>query len=136
MGYLKIGELAGKTDTSVETLRFYESKGLLDPPRRTSSGYRQYLEDDVQRVRFIVRARNMGFSLREIVELLSLQVDKSSSTCGEVKVLAESKLQDIEVRLGELNRMKRALQQITRACKGGDAPAEECTILHALESTG
>ena len=133
MSHLKIGELARLTSTSSETLRFYESRGLLEPPRRTESGYRLYTESDVQRVRFIVRARRMGFSLNDIQELLSLRVDREHSTCGEVKELAEAKLVGIEGRLAELERMKSALQRITEKCHGGDESAVHCSILNELE---
>ena len=134
MGYLRIGELAKLTQTNNETLRFYESRGLLNEPRRSSSGYRLYTQAEVLRVHFIVRAKRMGFSLKEIDELLSLRVDKEQSTCGEVKELAEHKLADIDRKIAELNRMKNALQQITDACCGGQEPAIHCTILNALDS--
>lgn len=134
MGYLKIGELARVTATSSETLRFYESQGLLPEPRRSDAGYRLYTDKDVGRVNFIVRARGMGFSLKEIVELLSLQVDKETTTCGEVKQLAEQKLRAIDDKIGELNKMRAALTQITDACEGGEKPAVHCTILSALEA--
>ncbi len=134
MGYLKIGELAKATEISSETLRFYETQGLMPKPRRSESGYRLYTEKDLDRVKFIVRARAMGFSLKEILELLSLQVDKEASTCGEVKVLAEQKLHDIDNKIEELNKMKSALTQITDACVGGDESAVHCTILSALEA--
>jgi MerR family Zn(II)-responsive transcriptional regulator of zntA len=134
MGYLKIGELADATETSVETLRYYESKGLIPPPRRSDGGYRLYSKNDELRVHFIRRARGMGFSLKEITELLSLQVEKEEKTCGEVKLLAEHKLVDIEQKMEELSKMKAALQQITDACRGGDESAVHCTILNALES--
>ncbi len=133
MGYLRIGELAKLTETNNETLRFYESRGLLNEPRRSESGYRLYTQAEVLRVHFIVRAKRMGFSLKEIDELLSLRVDKES-TCSEVKELAEHKLQDIGNKIAELNRMKNALQQITDACCGGEEPAIHCTILNALEA--
>ncbi|MDG2072289.1 MAG: Zn(2+)-responsive transcriptional regulator [Pseudomonadales bacterium] len=129
MAYLKIGELGGLTNTNIETLRFYETKGLVVAPQRSDAGYRLYTEQEVDRVRFIKRARLMGFSLREIEELLSME----KSTCGEVKELAQQRLLDIEERMGELTRMKAALQQITDACVGGDEPATHCTILHALQ---
>ncbi len=135
MGYLRIGELARLTETNNETLRFYEARGLLEEPRRSESGYRLYTEEEVQRVRFILRARRMGFSLREIHELLSLRVTREASTCGEVKELAEHKLAAIEDRIAELQRMKGALEQITEACCGGDEPAVHCTILNALDAT-
>ena len=133
MGYLKIGELANSTSTSAETLRYYESEGLLPEPRRSESGYRMYIAGDVDRVHFIRRARSMGFSLKEVAELLTLQVEKEASTCGEVKVLADRKLIDIDEKLTELNKMRAALQQITDACQGGDESAVHCSILNALE---
>jgi len=133
MGYMRIGELSKLAETNNETLRFYESKGLLEEPRRSDAGYRLYTKSDVQRVQFIMRARRMGFSLKEIDELLSMRVTKEESTCGEVKDLAENKLKVIEDKIAELNRMKGALQQITDACCGGDESAIHCTILNALD---
>ena len=134
VGYLKIGELAQRTETSAETLRYYESEGLLPAPRRSDSGYRLYTEPDIGRVHFIRRARAMDFSLKEIGELLSLQVEKEASTCGEVKLLAEHKLAAIDEKIIELEKMKAALKKITEACSGGQASAVHCTILNALEA--
>lgn len=134
MGYLKIGKLAQRTDTSAETLRYYEAEGLLPEPRRSDAGYRLYTEPDVGRVHFIRRARAMDFSLKEIAELLSLQVEKEVATCGEVKSLAERKLAVIDEKIVELEKMKAALRQITEACAGGQASAVHCTILNALEA--
>ncbi len=135
MSYLRIGDLSKRTQTNNETLRFYESKGLLEEPRRSDAGYRLYTEAAVAKVNFIVRAKRMGFSLKEISELLSLQVDRKDSTCGEVKDLAEQKLADIEKKLEELNRMKGALELITAACCGGEESAVHCTILNALDQS-
>jgi MerR family Zn(II)-responsive transcriptional regulator of zntA len=132
MTYLKIGELATKTDTSPETLRYYEAQGLIPSPRRSESGYRLYTGADENRVIFIRRARSMGFSLKEVAELLSLEMEKESSTCGEVKSLAEVQLRTIDKKISELESMKAALQQITDACTGGAASAVQCTILGAL----
>jgi MerR family Zn(II)-responsive transcriptional regulator of zntA len=134
MGYLKIGELAQRTETSAETLRYYEAESLLPAPRRNASGYRLYTETDVGRVHFIRRARAMDFSLKEIGELLSLQLVKKVATCGEVKSLAEHKLAAIDEKIVELEKMKAALKQITDACAGGQEPAVYCTILNALEA--
>ena len=136
MSYLRIGDLSKRTETNNETLRFYESKGLLDEPRRSDAGYRLYTEEAVSKVNFIVRAKRMGFSLKEVAELLSLRVDRESSTCGEVKIMAEQKLVDIDKKLEELNLMKTALEQITEACCGGEESAVHCTILNALDETG
>lgn len=135
MSYLRIGDLSKRTETNNETLRFYESKGLLDEPRRSDAGYRLYTEEAVSKVNFIVRAKRMGFSLKEVAELLSLRVDRESSTCGEVKIMAEQKLIDIDKKLEELNLMKTALEQITEACCGGETSAVHCTILNALDKT-
>ena len=134
MGYLKIGELAQRTETSAETLRYYEAEGLLPAPRRSASGYRLYTEPDVGRVQFVRRARAMDFSLKEIGELLSLQVGRKVATCGEVKSLAENTLAAIDPKIAELKKMKTALKQITEACAGGQASAVHCTILNALEA--
>ena len=133
MGYMRIGELAKLTATNNETLRFYETRGLLGEPRRSEAGYRLYTNAEVLRVQFIMRAKKMGFSLKEIDELLSMRVTREESTCGEVKDLAEKKLGEIEVKIAELNRMKGALQQITEACCGGEESAINCTILNALD---
>lgn len=133
MSYLKIGELAGLTGTNNETLRFYEARGLISAPRRSESGYRLYTDSDVERVRFIMRAKRMGFSLTEIDELLSLRVTREESTCGEVKEIAEAKLVVIQEKIAELQRMKNALTQITEACVGGDESAIHCTILNSLD---
>ena len=134
MGYMQIGELAQRTETSTETLRYYEVEGLLPLPRRSASGYRLYTEPDVARVHFIRRARAMDFSLKEIGELLSLQVEKEVTTCGEVKSFAEHKLAEIDRKIVELEKMKAALKQITETCAGGQASAVHCTILNALEA--
>jgi MerR family Zn(II)-responsive transcriptional regulator of zntA len=134
MAALRIGELAELTATNNETLRFYESKGLLPEPKRSPAGYRLYGQAAVDQVRFILRAKRMGFSLREIAELLSLQVEKEDATCGEVKDLAEQKLEVIQGKIDELRRMQAALQKITDACCGGEESATRCTILNALES--
>ena len=120
--------------TNNETLRFYESRGLLGEPRRSDAGYRLYTNAEVLRVQFIMRAKKMGFSLKEIDELLSMRVTKEESTCGEVKDLAEKKLGEIEQKIAELNRMKAALEQITEACCGGEESAVNCTILNALDA--
>ncbi|MDK1025419.1 MAG: Zn(2+)-responsive transcriptional regulator [Gammaproteobacteria bacterium] len=133
MGYLRIGQLSARTGINNETLRFYEARGLMSEPRRSEAGYRLYTEADVRKAEFIVRAKKMGFGLKDISELLSLRVEKESSTCGEVKDLAEAKLLEIEQKIEELQRMKGALEQITEACCGGQESAIHCTILNALD---
>ena len=134
METLKIGQLARRGGVGVETVRFYERRGLIDEPPRRASGYRQYAPETVTRLRFIRRAKELGFSLGEIKELLDLRV--SEKTPGaEVKRTALAKIADLEAKIATLERMKRALQEITAACSG-KGPAGSCPILDALESTG
>ena len=128
---LTIGQLAGRAEIGVETVRFYERKGLLAEPARKPSGYRQYDEGVVDRLRFIKRAKELGFTLNEIKELLSLRLDPTT-TCADVKSRAEEKIDDIHERIRTLQRMKKALVKVTDACSGRGG-AEECPILEALE---
>ena len=130
--YLRIGELAKKTGVSVETLRFYEKQRLLQTPHRSESGYRLYDQQTLKQVSFILRAKAVGFSLKDIADLLALEVNREQETCESVKSFAEAKLQEIENKLLELQHMRNALQQITDACCGGEKPATHCTILTAL----
>jgi MerR family mercuric resistance operon transcriptional regulator len=131
---LTIGQVAQKAGVGVETVRFYERQGLLEEPARKESGYRQYAEDVVARLRFIKRAKELGFSLKEIKELLALRVDPAT-TCREVKEQAQAKIADIEGKVRSLLRMKEALVELTRACRGR-GPTSECPILDALEKDG
>ena len=128
---LTIGQLARRADVGVETVRFYEREGLLEEPARRPSGYRQYDEIVVDRLRFIRRAKQLGFTLKEIKELLSLQIDPAT-TCADVKSRAEAKLDDIVAKIRSLQRMKRALVKLTKAC-GGRGAVSECPILEALD---
>lgn len=128
---LTIGQVAREAGVGVETVRFYERKGLIEEPNRRASGYRQYGEAIVNRLRFIREAKELGFTLNEIKELLSLKVDPSSS-CADVKVRAETKIADIEEKIRTLQRMKRALAKLTKACSG-DGPTSECAILESLD---
>ncbi len=132
METLKIGQLAQRGGVGVETVRFYERQGLIDEPPRRASGYRQYAPATVARLRFIRRAKELGFSLGEIKELLDLRVSPEIST-AEVKRTALAKIADLEERIATLESMKRALEEITAACSG-EGPAGSCPILDALES--
>ncbi len=131
MKAMTIGQVAREAGVGVETIRFYERVGLLEEPPRRQSGYRQYSPDAVKRIRFIKRAKELGFSLKEIKELLYLRVDTSTS-CGAVKRRAEAKISDIERKVQDLQRMKRALVKLAAACSGR-GPISECPILDALE---
>lgn len=115
----------------VETIRFYEREGLLEEPRRRASGYRQYSEQAVQRIHFIKRAQQLGFSLKEIAELLLLRVDAQTS-CEEVKQRTEAKITEVERKLAELQRLRQALLQIASLCTG-QGPGSCCPMLDALD---
>ena len=131
MQNLMIGQLAKKAKVKVETVRYYERRGLIPDPPRRESGYRMYSENDVARIRFIKRAQMLGFTLYEIMELLSLKVDPDT-TCADVKKRAEMKIKDIEEKMRALKQMKMMLTKLVALCKGG--PSGECSIIKALDS--
>ena len=131
---MRIGELSKETGFQVEILRYYEKQGLLAPVARAASGYREYDQSSLKQLRFIQQAKSVGFSLNEISELLTLRVDPDQHSCGEVKTIAEQKLQQIESKILELEKMRNALHVITEACCGGEEPATSCTILSALDN--
>jgi len=128
---LTIGQVAEQSGVGVETVRFYEREGLLEAPARKASGYRQFDQQVVGRIQFIRRAKELGFTLKEIKELLQLKLAPSTN-CAEVKGRAEDKIADIETRIDSLTRMKRALVKLTKACSG-NGPTTQCPILDALE---
>ena len=131
MGIFSIGQVAHLSGVGVETVRFYEREGLLEEPARRSSGYRQYPEEAVKQLRFIKRAKLLGFSLKEIRELLTLRVDAETS-CEQVKARAAAKLAEVEQKMVELQRMRQALLQVTALCEE-EGPKSRCPLLDALE---
>jgi MerR family transcriptional regulator, copper efflux regulator len=131
MSSLTIGQLAKAGGVGVETIRFYEREGLIAEPPRLRSGYRQYPLAAVRRVRFIRRAKEVGFTLSEIQDLLSLRVAEDKS-CADVRDLARAKALEIERRIAELARMGAALSRLSRACRG-KGPTSECPLLDALD---
>ncbi len=130
---MQIGELASKCGVRIDTVRYYEKQKLLVPSGRTEGGYRIYSKVALRELRFILRAKSLGFTLKEIQELLTLKIDRENQPCSSVKELAEVKLKDIEEKLTELGRMHNALTAITDACCGGEEPATACSILDALD---
>ena len=128
---MTIGKVASKAGLAIDTVRYYEREGLLDKPARTASGYRHYSSDAVARLRFIRQAKELGFSLSEIRELLALRVTPGKS-CADVRARAEAKIADVEQRIARLGGMKRALAKLAAACSGR-GPTSECPILEALE---
>jgi len=130
MESLTIGQLARAAGVGVETVRFYERGGLLPAPARRHSGYRQYPQDAVRRVRFIRRAKDLGFTLKEIGELLDLRVDRRRG-CADVRALARAKIADVDAKMNDLARIRAALDRLARACRG-TGPTSKCPILEAI----
>ena len=128
---LTIGQLARQAGIGVETVRFYEREGLVPVPPRRASGYRQYPVDAVRRLQFIRRAKALGFSLQEIAELLALRVDRRT-TCADVRARAAAKIDSIEQKIEDLQRVRAALEKLSRSCRGR-GPVAECPLLEALE---
>jgi DNA-binding transcriptional MerR regulator len=114
---MKIGRVANKAEVSIDTLRFYERAGLISSPRRLFSGYRDYPEDVLDRIGFIKEAKGLGFSLREIKELLSMGV-KSTRECGPVTHKAQQKLAEMESEIERLQRLRRTLRKMVKECDG------------------
>lgn len=130
---LVIGELAARTDTSPETIRYYERIGLLPPPPRRGSGrYRMYRAADVERLAFVRRARALGFSTDAVRDLLGL-ADDPERPCGEVGQLARAHLMAVEDKLAQLTALRDELQRLIGAC-AGEHPMAECRILGALSA--
>ncbi len=127
--HLSRGKLAQRSGVNAETIRYYEKVSLLLAPRRSAGGHREYGESDFQRLRFIRRCREMGFSLEEIRGLLSL-VDREQVSCELVKHMADDHLLDIRAKIADLKKMEHTLRALSASCSGGDVP--ECPIIEAL----
>ena len=134
MQTLTIGQVARAAQVGVETVRFYERKGLIEKPGRRPSGYRQYPQGVIRRIRFIRRAKELGFSLKEIQELLALKVDPDAN-CGDVRHRATEKLEDIRAKIRTLEKMAATLSQLASTCSG-QGPTQECPILQSLDEEG
>ena len=132
MENLTIGRLAKRCDVNIETVRYYERRGLIPPPPRRESGYRQFSEEAVARIRLIKQSQEVGFTLKEISELLALRVDPQT-TCADIKRRTEGKISEVEKKIQALNRMKKALVKLRATCSGL-GPTSECPILEVLET--
>ena len=128
MSNFSIGKLAESAGVAIDTVRYYERNGLLQPAGRLASGYRRYGEAELKRLRFIRRAKALGFSLEDIRTLLELSAERS---VAKVKRVAQLKLADIEARIAELERVGAGLRKLIAACPG-HGRAEACPILNAL----
>jgi Cu(I)-responsive transcriptional regulator len=126
-----IGEVAKRVGVNIRTLHYYESRGLIPKPARSASNYRLYSDDTERRVRFIKRAQELGFSLKEIKELLALRVD-AHATCADVRERTRAKIASIEEKITALRAMKKALVTLSTTCSGR-GPVRNCSILDGFE---
>tara|TARA_B100001142_G_C14245529_1_gene621123 strand:+ start:811 stop:1239 length:429 start_codon:yes stop_codon:yes gene_type:complete len=131
---LKISELAAKTGLSAHTIRFYEKHDLIRASERSEAGYRYYNDSDIRRAEFVKAARNIGFSLEDISQLLSIRVDKTSHSCQEVTDITQHKLDEVNEKISELESMQNTLQILLKSCCGGPEKATHCSIIEALEA--
>ena len=131
---LKVGDVAKQAGVNLQTIHYYERRGLLPRPPRTESNYRAYPADAVLRVRFIKRAQELGFTLKEIKELLSLRA-APRTRCADVRERAKTKVRDIDDKVRTLLAMRKALTKLIGECSGG-GPVSQCPILEALDSEG
>ena len=130
MKHLTIGQLARSASVNVETVRYYERRGLMPAPERRESGYRLYREDDLERIHFIRQAKQLGFTLREIQDLLLLR-DESESRCRKVNERVRQKIEDIDTKIRELKQMRCLLGSLSASCSEAMSN-EECPLLDAL----
>lgn len=129
MSELTIGQVAKRAGVGVETVRFYERKGLVRQPERPEGGVRRYPAETVSRVRFVRHAKELGFSLREVAELLAL---RQTPSCEDVRARAEAKIADIDRKLAALEHMRDALEGLVAQCRASGRGAG-CPILQAME---
>ncbi len=127
---IRTGELAAKAGVNIQTLRYYERRGLLREPPRRPSGFRNYPPEAVRIVRFIKHAQVLGFTLREIDELLRLREDRDR-TCNDVRRTAEAKITDIDSKLKRLNAVRHALELLVETCRS--KRARHCPLIEALD---
>jgi len=126
---LTIGKLAKQTEVTIETIRYYQRIGLLDEPGKPFSGYRHYPHHAIARIRFIKRAQQAGFTLKEIAQLLSLDDDH----CADVRKIAEQKCQQIDAQIKDLTALRNVLDSLVKGCQN-DSSSEHCSLINALSN--
>lgn len=128
-----IGRLAAEAGVNVETIRFYERRGLIQQPESPTSGWRRYGEEVLRRIRFIKRAQQLGFSLDDVAEMLALRGSRSEAQCGRTRSRAQAKIAEVEARVSDLCAMRKALEALVRSC--GSLSPHACPLIEALDPT-
>ena len=126
---MQIGDLSRQAGVNIETIRYYEQIGMLPPPPRSEGGHRLYGQNLIMRLNFILRSRDLGFTLEEIRELLRV-VDGGNFTCAQVEALAREHVEDIRRKISDLKKLKAVLEIMASQCRGGKVPA--CPIVETL----
>ena len=129
---MTIGKLAGQSGVNVETIRFYERKGILKRPKRIGA-FRQYSKDYINQIRFIKRSQELGFTLNEVKELINLQVNKDSR-CSDVLSKTEDKIREIDQKIKDLKKMKNSLKELAECCIDDDYLLSDCPIFECFTS--
>jgi Hg(II)-responsive transcriptional regulator len=132
MELMTVGQLAKKADVNVETIRYYERRGLLDEPIRNTSGYRQYTSKYLDKIKFIKSAQSIGFTLNEIQDLLTLRIT-SNTVCNDVKLMAKEKILLIEEKINDLENIKNTLNELICSCENNKI-TDDCPILQSIKS--
>ncbi|MGK9175768.1 Zn(2+)-responsive transcriptional regulator [Yokenella regensburgei] len=134
----RIGELARLANVTPDTIRYYEKQQMMEHEIRTEGGFRLYSDTDLQRLKFIRHARQLGFTLESIRELLSIRIDPEHHTCQESKSIVQERLREVEARIEELQLIRQSLQKLNDTCCGSAHSSVYCSILETLEqgSTG
>ena len=127
-----ISELSRRTDFAIDTLRFYEKKGLLPKAKRNASGYRIYAVEDENRLHFIRRAKAMGFSLEEVMDLLRLS-GADDAVAGPIREMIRQKINDYRMQIREAEEALKILEPLALSCPGGVTPTDQCPIVRFLE---
>jgi MerR family mercuric resistance operon transcriptional regulator len=130
-----VGELAARSGVKSETVRYYEKACLMPEPPRSPGGHRLYRREHLKRLSFIRRARELGFPIRQVRELLNF-IDEPSHTCGEVKGMAMRQAREVQRKIDDLQRLRDALNQMAARCNGGGYSIENCPIIDALFDGG
>lgn len=133
MEKITIGKLAELVDVNVETIRFYHREGILKEPAKRANGYRYYNEDDASKITFIKKVKELGFSLKEIKELLEINT-KPRSTCNLVKEKVANKISEIDQKINDLKQVKKSLEALSCACDAGSDEMKKVKVMDCFES--